>query len=264
MKKITTIEEIHSIEIDILKYFDKFCKKNDLEYSLSYGTLIGAIRHNGFIPWDDDIDVWMSRKDYDKFIDLYTNSKDNNNNYIIVNGKTNPKYYRAMSKLIDKRTSLKEKVFIDGEIGVFIDIWPLDAVPNNILYRIFYDCTFRILNKLLMARIKNVDYLKGYKKIAHYFFQWINPQVLVNIQDLLLNIINNYEHEKVTCYTTMYKKDIINCEDLHNIIECRFEGEKFSIFSNYNVILSNIYGDYMKLPPENERIIRHPANIFWK
>lgn len=263
MKEITTIEEIHSIELEILKNFDKFCRCRNLKYSLSYGTLIGAIRHNGFIPWDDDLDVWMPRDDYNKLIEIYQ-KEENNGNYIIVNGKTNPRYYRAMSKLIDRRTILNEKKFIDGKIGVFIDIWPLDGVPKNKLIKHLDNLIVIVMNKFLMARMMNAKYLRGYKKVAHYLFQWINPKKLVDIEDAFLNHVNSHEHEEVTCYTTIYKKDVISCNDLFKNQEHVFEGEKFLIFSNYDCILKNIYGNYMQMPAESERKIRHPANIFWK
>ena len=263
MKKITTIEEMHSIELGILAAFDDFCRNNNLKYSLSYGTLIGAIRHNGFIPWDDDVDVWMPRDDYNKLLRLYENNG-KNSQYKIVNGTTTPTYYRAMSKLIDARTVLTEKKFEDGDIGVFIDIWPLDGLPSNKILRFLDGMIISAMNKFLMARLMNPEYLFGYKKFAHGMFQWINPKKLVELEDAFLNHVNHHKHEYVTCYTTVYKKDIISCDEMREISKHTFENREYLVYSKFDDILKRIYGDYMQLPPKSERGVRHPANVFWK
>ena len=154
MREIKSLDEIKSIELSILKRVHSICEQNGIKYYLCGGTLLGAVRHKGFIPWDDDIDIYMKRRDYTKFVNLL---KENAEIYAeegleLVNATT-PRYYgRIISKVIDNTTVLQENDYkTDDPIGIFIDIWPLDGTPNNNLYRKAYLIYATFIKKLLLA-----------------------------------------------------------------------------------------------------------------
>ena len=123
--QITSLE-LRRIQLDLLIAFDKFCAANELHYSLDYGTLLGAVRHQGFIPWDDDIDISMPRPDYDRFLSL---TKNGLGIYEVRSGEYTPGYFYPIAKMIDPRTILVEHTIGDAHImGVYLDIFPLDGL----------------------------------------------------------------------------------------------------------------------------------------
>lgn len=120
--KELTLDEMKAVELGILKKFDSICKENGLEYSLAYGTMLGAIRHKGFIPWDDDIDVFMKREDYEKLLKL----KYDDGDFEIKSYRYSKNYYFLYSKMVDKRTYICEDWRAEKDMGLFVDIFPLD------------------------------------------------------------------------------------------------------------------------------------------
>ena len=131
MKVIESLDELKKIELDIMIKVHQFCEENGIKYYMIAGTLIGAIRHKGFIPWDDDIDIAMPREDYEKFLKIFP-EYGKKNNLLAVNNRTKPYYGRPMTKVIDTRTSLTEPEYrSDDPIGVFVDIWVMDGVPDD-------------------------------------------------------------------------------------------------------------------------------------
>ena len=121
-----TLKKLHEVEVEILDEFVRICKKQKLQYFLYYGTLLGAVRHNGFIPWDDDLDVAMPREDYEKFIKMA--KEELNDNFYIDNKDTNDEYYLNFTKLRKKNTIFEQdfQVNYDGPKGIWIDIFPID------------------------------------------------------------------------------------------------------------------------------------------
>ena len=174
MKEISSIDELKVIELDIMKKIHRFCVDNNIIYYLCYGTLIGAIRHKGFIPWDDDIDILMPRPDYERFLKLFPRVQ-KQLGLEVVNHKTKTYFGRPMSKVIDKRTDLFEPEFKgDDHIGVFVDVWPLDGAANSKKERnkTIDKCYF--WRSILYSGITKMKHLKSAKyKLAHVFTQFI-------------------------------------------------------------------------------------------
>ena len=153
MKKIT-IEEAKKIELDILSYIDDFCQKNNIEYFINYGTLIGAVRHKGFIPWDDDIDISMTRENYDKFIEYYKNDK---SKYKLLALETNKHYFNNFAKIVDSTTRIDNtRIYKSYPSGIFIDIFPMDSFSDKKIVDICYVLeSFKLLS---FSKRKNIIY----------------------------------------------------------------------------------------------------------
>ena len=152
MKKIEDIQELRQIQMGILDEVHQFCEQHGLRYFLSSGTLIGAVRHRGYIPWDDDIDIYMPRQDYEQFLLTYTDAK---GIYRAINPATEPHYYYTFAKVVDQRTRMVEKETEGYEIGVYLDIFPVDYVTDNLSRR---ERVFRIkklLYKIRRCKISN-------------------------------------------------------------------------------------------------------------
>ncbi len=251
MKEITDIHELQNIEYGILSRFKEFCEEYNITFFLEGGTLIGAIRHNGFIPWDDDIDLMVPRPDYEKILNLFDKWGEKYN-LKLVSWYTNPFFGRPMAKIIDTRTSLKELGYVgDDEIGVFIDLFPLDGVSSNKVFRFINDKYLKVLKKLLMMRIHGkIKFFLSTKKLS----QMIEGQA---------KRVDYDASTLVTCYwysrRYYHQKEWFAKSLMH-----KFEQGLFPIPQGYDALLKNVYGDYMKLPPEDERVAKHHADIYWK
>ena len=161
--KYLSMDEIKSVELEILKYVHDFCEKNDIKYFINYGTLIGAVRHKGFIPWDDDIDICMFRKDYEKFIELF--SKDDGK-YKILSLESSDKYYNNFIKVIDSKTKIEdERNYKTYDSGIFIDIFPMDFFDDLSLVEKTYKLeSFKLLS---FSKKENIQY--GDSKLKDFF-----------------------------------------------------------------------------------------------
>ena len=134
MKEIS-LNELRKIQIDILDKVHNFCIQNNITYFLSSGTLLGAIRHGGYIPWDDDIDLYMPRESYERFINIY---KDDSHDTRVITLYNNKEYYYPFAKVEDTNSIVIENVPEKFNIGINIDIFPIDGVPNNLICRKFF------------------------------------------------------------------------------------------------------------------------------
>ena len=131
MPKYLTKEELKETQLDILKYIDRICKENDIRYFLSYGTLLGAVRHKGFIPWDDDIDISMYRSEYDKFIQAV--EKDQHPYYKILSKETSDWYFQNFLVVTDERTVVEDHIKVDRhDTSVFVDVFPIERYDDDI------------------------------------------------------------------------------------------------------------------------------------
>lgn len=267
MKKEVNSFEYKKILLETLCVFDEFCKKNDIKYFLIGGTLLGAIRHKGFIPWDDDIDVGMPRNDYCKLVKLF---KDSDKFKLLDCFKDND-YYLPFAKFYNTDAELKENIPTKKVIGPYIDIFIFDFIKNKNdkkLIRFFNKSSF--LNELIALKYASV------KKGRHFFKNFL---ILLShcIYPFSLNTISKIKNKKIsklisldetedfgTLYGMYGLKDICRYEDFRKLINVDFEGKKFFAPAGYHNYLSSIYGDYMKLPPEDQRSSHHGFDVFWR
>lgn len=253
--KVICLREIQLMELAILKDFDAFCRKNKLVYTLTAGSLLGAVRHKGFIPWDDDIDIYMPRPDYDKFNKIYDSL------YTIKSTFVDSHWPYPFTKLINNKISIREK---SSNIlsGLWIDIFPVDGWPDS------YTNSLSYRNRLLRLKTLNsCSYLK-YVKSPHGSFRTLAKFMLIStIGRIPKGVIARYI-DSIASTTYKYEKsEFIGNVVFHDpdklvriqkdFFEDRilwpFEDSEFYIPRNYDSYLKQAYGDYMKLPPESER-----------
>lgn len=260
MRKLT-MEEIRAKQLEMLDYIDALCRKNNLRYFLAYGTLLGAIRHKGYIPWDDDIDIWLLREDYDAFREAVLKEQ----RYKFVDTDTNSSFRLDFAKLADENIVLHEKGAKEASSGLFIDIFPLDnfgdteeEVKKNLRLvskkrKKFYFCNFS-LNGLDGSFLKR--YVKFHIVIFHKFLLLFNsPLKLIKKYHQLLQGLSQKYKKYVGYFDSPYQdanKYIYKREDFAEA-KGIFEGKEYIIPANYDGILTKYYGDYMKLPPVSEQ-----------
>ena len=252
------LKELQNKELEILKYFDDFCNKNDLEYYMAYGTLLGAIRHKGFIPWDDDIDLHMKGSDYLKLTKLLKDNQDKK--YFFQSLETEKNYFLLWNKIRINNTIFIEKGWEDNEIhqGISIDIFPLIEYPDNNREKRRINNILKISRLLIDCNMKNNKHYKTYGisgKILFKLFRLI-PQKIRNKQVIKkIKYLCNYKSNSEYYFSTdlglekKYNKTCFNKQ-----IELPFETEKFKAPVNYHKYLKEEYGDYMKLPSKKDRI----------
>lgn len=260
-------EDIKKIQLDILIRFARFCEKNNLYYTLYGGTLLGAIRHRGFIPWDDDIDVAMPRLDYEKLIEF---SKINmiDTNLKVLHYKLGNNTYPFV-KIIDTRTVVEEKGIGSIKIGIWIDVFPIDGnFKNKFLYTLQYSITW-VLEQMIF--IQRSDFGGGNTNIKRVCKALIYP-----IAKILPNIFLCNTLDKICCIKRFENSEVVGnivwhlgiCakmkkEDFLKNIKVEFEGYKFNAPLNFHECLHSLYGNYMELPPENKRIC-HDFKAWWR
>lgn len=258
-------------EFEILVQFDEICKQHDIKYVLYAGTLLGSIRHQGFIPWDDDIDVAMTRSEYNKFTQIFNNQF----GLILQSDDTVPYYYHAHSKLRNNSLSIKEDVSKTqrNQVGPWIDLFIYDNIPNDLLDRQNHFFEVQKVNEKLRKKlfIKANDVDKGlkyftkkliqtYNEVFHPLF--ISLKNLFNKRQELIEKYNDVDtnelgipafYKNYSNYQTTFMKK----ESFINTSVGVFEGLEFPIPENYDECLTIMYGDYMKIPEEHERIVHN-------
>ena len=253
------LKELQLYGLEILKEVDKFCRKNNIKYSLGEGTLLGAIRHKGFIPWDDDIDIYMTRDNFDKFITTFKS-----NEYRVEYFNTLKNYWLPFAKV----RMLKETKFYTPEIakisdftGPRIDILPLDYVPS--LKSKEQDKQGKKV-KFWKTILRNKCYPIGKKKKFHYYlivpFAKILPyKYIVNRVEYWLKKYDNIKCDYVVNTSGDYnvRKETFPKYYFDELIETKFEDSKFFVSKYYDEVLTKIYGDYMTPPPVEKRVVKH-------
>lgn len=262
MKSVDS-KRLKEIQEELLRSVASFCDDHNLEYFLAYGTLIGAVRHKGFIPWDDDIDLVMKREDYERFIASYNGFSEEYRVYTTENTDWFPFPYAKIAK---KETILKEENDnMSGEIGINIDLFPLDFVPEDETIRKKIKFQYQMLMlksirinetrsfiKNMILRVSKI-FLAG--KSAHSIAQNITSLAKESTKNTgkLGNLVFT---EKTSDYASISAFD--------ESVELEFEGNKYKAPRGYHEWLTNFYGNYMELPPEESRVTHHHFTAFEK
>ncbi len=258
------LKKLQSVELEMLTEIDRICRKNDINYSLDGGTLLGAIRHDGFIPWDDDADVVMLRSEYEKFFEVCKKDLDKEK-FFLQEYRTDEYYRWGYSKLRRNNTLfLREgQEHIKCRQGVFLDIFICDNVPDNLIKRKINLFKCFCIRKGLYSDVGRFVEKKLFWRIWFRIINMIPRKVYVKKLNKIIKK-NNIKGSLVAHYTYPYPKKCkygMPSECFDEYIDKEFEGKKFKVFKKYDLYLNLLYGDYMKLPPIEKRKV-HPVSEF--
>ena len=254
-RKKLSLSEKRNIQIHMLLEVDSFCRKYNLKYSLAYGTLLGAVRHKGFIPWDDDMDIMMPISDLLIFKKTFSSDTIN---YTDVD--TDKNYSFAFPRLVHNKT-FSNYYGIDKGTGVFIDLYPVLGLPDsqNEIKKFFLKGNILLNIRLWFMRIR---------KFSTKYFSIYRIPFFNFIQKFYRNFIYKYSYKTKGPFFTyggeLILKNVYYWDLFEELIDLEFENHNFYAIKKYHFFLKQKYGDYLTLPPENERIAYHEGPFYWK
>lgn len=248
------IDEIKEVELGVMDYIHNICREKGINYSLAYGSLLGAVRHRGFIPWDDDLDIALKRDQYDQLYQAIL--EDNNSIYKVVSWKNDSRYPYPFYRVYDSRT-VYENNYIqnDIELGICVDVFPFDDY-KDVNKEITKLDMYRRLSVYTLYGIRNKE--AGIKNIVRYLMLVAFRLTRVKTWNKKLNDCSkapvNSEYIDYLMESKKYSTKL-DAKALDEVVECRFEDRVYNIPKDYDHILTTIYGsDYMEIPPLEKRI----------
>ena len=256
-----TIDKVQIVECEIMQVIDSICRKHNLTYFAIGGTALGAVRHQGFIPWDDDIDIGMPRKDYESFLKYAREELPRA--YFLQNFFTEKKSPFYFTKIRKNDTKFVEFYLKDEDIhqGIFVDIFPFDNVPTNqtlcnlhfrfcrFLYQV-YLC--KSLTTVCSSRFEQKDNRKGkIRKVLHTLLLPIPKSWLFHLLDRSVQLFNGKECTEIS--HIVRRRLRVHLEDLYPIVHLPFEQQQMPVPKNYHAYLTAQFGSYDELPPEEKR-----------
>lgn len=261
-----TLKKLHDSEQKILNEFVMICQKNNLEYFLVGGTLLGAVRHKGFIPWDDDLDVGMPRKDFEIFANIYY--KELTKDFLFDYINTNNNYCYPFAKIRLKNSCFSEEILknYNGNKGIWIDIFPIDNA-KNLEKATKQKKIVKKIQVIMMTKIgiySNNKLKKAIQKIIAFIFK---NNFLGKIMNKVMTSQNNKKNKYFINLGSQYslKKQAHLIEKYYPLTKIEFEGKLYNAPREYNYVLSKIYGnDYMKIPSKEKQVTHNPMKIIFE
>ena len=259
--------ELREIQMDMASFVDEICRKHNLEYSLGGGTLLGAIRHGGYIPWDDDIDLGMLRPDYDRFMATFNGY---NPRYRFSSAENDPESFTHFGKVFDTSTILYEPDEKGTRLSVYVDIFPMDNAPLNV------DEQKKILRRRDIYTVCNLGrklpvFLKPtrggvFHVLAVYAFRAVLRVFPRHwfVRKLVENARSCKDDTGLVGDFTGLRNAVYPAEYLRTVTAGEFEGKSYNLPAGWDGWLKALYGDYMTLPPETERVSTHKFKAYWK
>ena len=266
MREIS-LEESKKLQLDLLSAFAEYCDKKGLRYYLAYGTLLGAIRHKGFIPWDDDTDVHMPREDYNKLMDSF-NEGNEDSPYFLVRPETKLAQ-QPHAKIIDTRTEKREFFQRKGTLmGVDIDVFPLDGMPaDDAEYKKWFNKLMKVYRSLIYAS-RGTMKGKPYANVKVIIGRMLHPSRTRLLKKAAkLHALYPYDQCEyiggLECtFEHLGTRNRKACYEDYVMVE--FEGKQFKAPKEYHEVLTNYYGDYMTPPPKEKQATHHLNNCYYK
>ncbi len=256
------LRKLQIIQTELLVEVDRICRKNDIHYNIIAGTLLGAVRHNGYIPWDDDADVAMLRSDYEKFRLICEDELDRSRFYF--QDHRNTKGYRwGYGKLRRKETLFlrEHQEFMPYEQGICIDVFPLDGVPDNYFLRALNNFECFCVRKILWSRVGKQASKNWIERAVYFLLDKIPEKKVKSYYNNMIRKANKYNTTMVRILMFPTPNDHYGYYRIwyENSMNFAFEGKILQGIREYDAYLSFKYGDYMKLPAENKRKV-HPVS----
>lgn len=255
------------VMLEIMDEIHDFCVSSNIPYYLVGGTLLGAVRHHGFIPWDDDMDIGLLRKDYEY---LLQNFESKSGNVEILHYKNMRHYIWPSAKAIHKKTALIELGYKKSEIGVYIDVFPFDYIDVD-----SYEEAKTIVKRAnKWKNLLTLKYLRLDRKrnMAKNILVMLGKALYIIPDSFLIKKINSYGKqnytgsEKYVCNFTgaWGLREIAKASDFKETVPGQFEGREYTLPEGYDDYLHTVYGDYMTLPPVEKRLSHHSNKAFWR
>lgn len=254
-----SLEEVKDRQLEILSRIDSFCADNGIRYSLAFGSLLGAVRHHGYIPWDDDIDIMMLREDYERFLSSYKDTETQ-----ILSARMNSLYILPFAKVVDRNSILVEQSSMKVTLGVYVDVFPVDNIPDDpSLCDSFYRKKL-LLNYLLNIKVLSYGNNRSLWKntllaIGKTITCCIPAYKLTKRIEVLAQKYNRQKCEKAAVFvpTDNKKRWIVNRSIFEHFVKIPFEDKMFYAVEDSDTYLRATYGNYMELPPEEKRVSNH-------
>ena len=258
-------DELKTIQLNVLQAVHDFCEKEQIRYSLSCGTLLGAVRHGGYIPWDDDIDKMMPRPDYERFCQTFPGAF---SNYAIQNYHNDDTFWYNFGKVYDTRTILYEP---GARCGVYVDIFILDGLPDNkeeisklastAGYLLWHDLRYATKEFKVKTNIK--------KKFLHFFKYQLRKHLVpkrLTTANKIDNLLKSHQFSSSPLAGLFFFDKILtvlNRQVYESYSSIKFEGRTFKSIADTDTWLKSQYGNYMKLPPVEQQVGRHNIKAYW-
>ena len=266
-KKIekTQLDELHDVQVEILDEIVRICENNHITYYLVGGTLLGAVRHEGFIPWDDDLDIGMPRNDYEKFKKICKNEL--NKKYYLQDISTDKKYWQNFLKIRKNNTLFDETMIenIETHKGIFVDIFPYDNLNK---FDTFFNIKWSIIKNLsefclYYSGIFNKDRVNHFRFCK--LFRVFGMRNILKLCNLFMKSLKNENSKYLVSYAGSYpkEKETMKREWIFPTKKIKFENKMYNCPNNSDMVLKTVYGDYMKLPPKEKRITHLPKKILF-
>ena len=267
--KVLTLADKQRESLDTLKNLRAFCEKENITYFLAYGTLLGAVRHKGFIPWDDDVDVMIPRPDYERLLSAY---RDETERFRLISCFTDNNYNLPYAKLDNLQTARLKKDGAPDSRGIGIDLFPLDGIPGDIraAEKMFKRQNHKFLNLInrfstysLMPADSTANMIRLLAGKAVLFTGFVNKTARQIGRKMYTEDYDDCP--VVACVTGIHSGRFIPFDrEWFNSKKMEFEGELFNCPCGYDEVLKKIYGDYMVIPPEADRRSTHTEVFVWR
>ena len=268
MKKLTH-REVQSEAFTILKFIKEVCEINSISYFLFYGTLLGAVRHKGFIPWDDDVDIVVPRKDYEKLKNCI-NKGLHDENFFFHDAQTSDDYPYLIGRICSNHTRVVRKDENYDDMGIFVDVYPIDDISDYYLLARCKSIFLGVLSSLYFASTRTLDepYCKE-KLIRKIFMRFSKVLGSARIKNLVIWLMgigklgSSCSYVGPAMWMTMNaKRNIFSREYFEKSVSVEFNGEMFAAPAGYLTLLKNYYGDFMKLPPVDQQTPHHEYDAY--
>ena len=271
--KIMTLKDIQMESLEILKDVHSFCESHNIRYSLAYGTLLGAVRHKGFIPWDDDVDIVMPRPDFERFCQEFQSSM----GYTLY-APEDSKSYLTFARVCDNihTNVITKSPWCIEPTGVWIDVFPLDGMPAD---EKDFACHVKKVRKLMQkemrvrwTKLMDWKHLSGFKEHFYYLIKRllfcnysISSAVHEHIQIIKSNKYEDMNYYGQLCVMDYPEKEHNPKADFQSCLLMKFCDSEFYVMNGYDNFLTRYYGNYMELPPEEERVPpQSEFKFYWK
>lgn len=269
MKRELGLGEIQDNSFHVLLKIKEICEKNNFSFYLAYGTLLGAVRHNGFIPWDDDIDIWMPRKDYEKFLSFCKKYSDEIKPFEILHYSNTKNYPYCIARFSDSRFQIDYCGVKNYGLGLFVDVYPLDKIDinNKKFVNKTKKNTLNVLryNTYTKSKIRNriVNLIKPFFLISNLCLSMKSYMKKVDRFAQKYNVSETNEYLQVNSWNFDFCSPI-KSSDIYSEkkVFLLFNGVYMPVPKNYDEVLKNQYGKYMELPPIEERLGHHNYKVF--